>query len=310
MGSARIGVRIATATVVAVAVLLAYSAARSSEGYTFAQSNGFNLTIDSQASYNGVPVPNATWALKNLTPGSDKFFNFSDIKPGDQGENTISLHVNMNAFACLDFTNLQNAENGINEPESHVDGSSSGELAQEMEFFAWRDDGDNLFEVGESPLFGPASAQTVLNNKKYTLADSNAGPSLTASSTAYVGIMWCAGDLAVNIVTAVTSCDPTTMANEAQTDSFSVDIAFRAATVDQGDFRCQDPQGGGLGQQIGLFVKCEKLAQMGWPIPSYKTECPGGFGQNSSQSSQTNAPSSQSKSSPSSSGGSRTPRTR
>ena len=273
--------------VLIVSVLgVAYLAANvqgDSSGITFATENGFNLTIDSHALYNGALVPGSTWDLKNLVPSSDKFFNFGDVKPGDYGEAIISLHVNKNAWMCLDFNNLQNQENGINEPESHADATpNSGELAGGMEFFAWRDDGDDVFEVGEVPIFGTGvqSASVVLNNKKYTLADPTSPSPLTASTTAYVGITWCAGNLGVNLATAAISCDAAALGNVAQTDSMSVDISFRAVTTDQTDFRCEDSSGGsstGLGGEIGRFVKCKTLAKMGWPLPRYEAECPAGF---------------------------------
>ena len=41
-----------------------------------------------------------SWALSNLA--GKLFFNFTDVKPGDIGEDTISLHVNTNnAYACM-----------------------------------------------------------------------------------------------------------------------------------------------------------------------------------------------------------------
>lgn len=291
---------VARVVLIGVVIALAMGAALlrgGSLGITFANGNGFNLTIDSHAIYNGVSVPGSTWDLKNLVPGSDKFFNFGDVKPGDTGEDTISLHVNQNAWVCLDFNNLQNQENGINEPESHVDATpNSGELAGGMEFFAWRDDGDNVFEVGEVPIFGTGaqSASVVLNNKKYTIADSASASPITASTTAYIGITWCAGNLGVNLATAAISCDGTALGNAAQTDSMSVDISFRAVTTDQTDFRCEDPSGGGstgLGEEIGKFVKCKTIAKIGWPLPRYVTECPNGFGNSStSKASQSTVP--------------------
>ncbi len=295
--SIRLALRLVLLAGVTALLMGALALRGGSPGITFAQANGFNLTIDSHSTYNGVLVPSATWVLKNLTPGTDKFFNFGDIKPGDSGETTISFHVNMNAWLCMDFNNLQNLENGINEPESHVDVTpNAGELAAGTEFFAWRDDGDNVFEVGEQPLFGTStqSASTVLNNKTYTLADPTSPSPLTASSTAYVGITWCAGNLTVNLATGAITCDANALGNTAQTDSMSVDIAFRAVTIDQTDFRCEDPGGSsgsqGMGEQIGLFVKCEKIAQMGWPLPTYKTECPGGFGGPNNAQSQGSPP--------------------
>ncbi len=36
----------------------------------------------------------------------EKFFDLADIKPGDMGENTISMHVyNNDAWACMDLKN-------------------------------------------------------------------------------------------------------------------------------------------------------------------------------------------------------------
>jgi hypothetical protein len=272
-------------------------------GTTYAQfssGGGFNLRIDSQAIYNGAAMPAATWALKDLTPGADKFFNFADIKPGDQGRTTLSLHVNQNAWACLQFQNLTNAENGRNEPELTAGDStpSVGELAAGTEFFAWRDDGDNLFEVGEVPLFGTSTqaASSVLDNTKYAIADALSGGALVASTTRYVGVLWCAGDLSVNTATAAVSCNGEALGNTAQTDSFSVDVSITASTAsDQPTFTCNGtpppppppPSGGGLGEQIGLFVKCEIIANYGWPLPTYRTECPNGFGRNNTTTVQT-----------------------
>ena len=223
-------------------VILAFGMRADATGFTFATGDGFNLKIDSTATYNGVLQDgtngtfDSTWTLKNLHPHHDKFFNLDDVKPGDRGEATISLHVNQNAWICLDFEKLKERENGRNEPELHEDpsgGANSGELADGTEFFGWYDDGDNLFEVGEAPIFGTSTqaATIVLNQKTYALADSVAGTPFTASTTRYIGITWCAGDLTVNLATAVIGCDGEALGNEAQTDSFSVDLSFRAVPV-------------------------------------------------------------------------------
>ena len=231
------------------AVILAFGFRTEATGFTFAtkkKGETFDLKIDSTASWNGVLQPSSTWALKNLKPMSDKFFNISDVKPGDRGEATISLHVNKDAWVCLDFENLKEKENGRNEPELLEDnsgGANSGELADGTEFFGWRDDGDNIFEVGEIPLFGTSTsrqaATKVLNQMTYALADSKTGNPLTASTTRYIGIEWCAGDLVVDVPTATITCDGEVLGNEAQTDSFSVDVSFRAVPVkDNKKFTC------------------------------------------------------------------------
>ncbi len=201
-------------------------------GVTFA-TYGIDLKIDSEATYNGVLVPSGTWVLKNLVPGVDKFWNFDDIKPGDQGENTISMHVkNTDAWLCLDFKNLKQNENDINEPESHEDdnGNTSGELAEVMEFFAWKDDGDNVFELGEKPIFGTTTQRAieVLDEKTYTIGDAGGGGYCGVNKSRYVGIYWCAGDLQVDLNTAEITCDGSKLGNESQTDSMTVDVSIRA----------------------------------------------------------------------------------
>ncbi|HWO07767.1 MAG TPA: hypothetical protein VNM40_04285 [Candidatus Paceibacterota bacterium] len=245
MLAARVETRAAVATTVATATVLAFAFGAPATGYTFANGS-FNLKIDSTATYNGVLQPKSTWALKNLNPGSDKFFNLKDVRPGDQGEATISFHVNKDSWICLDFENLKERENGRNEPEGQEDdsgGSNSGELADGTEFFAWYDDGDNIFEIGEKPIFGTSTdkqaATITLNNKTYALADSIAGDAFKANKTSYIGIQWCAGDMQVNLATAVITCDASALGNEAQTDSFSVDIGFRAVpSKDNKKFTC------------------------------------------------------------------------
>ena len=219
------------ATLLAVVSVAAY--VRSDEpGITFA-TNGIDLQIDSKAWYNGSPVASATWSLKNLVPGSDHFFNLSDIKPGDYGCNVISMHVKKtDAWLCLDFKNLKSFDNGVNEPESHVDpnGAASGELAAGTEFFGWVDNGDGTFQPGEKILFGTSTqaASSVLNDRTYIIGDSKNGSSCKQNTTKYVGICWCAGDLTVNTVTGKIGCDGNALGNAAQTDSFAVDVSIRA----------------------------------------------------------------------------------
>ncbi len=211
-------------------------------GVTFAGGN-FDLKVDSEASYNGVPVPAGTWSLKDLVPGVDKFFNFNDIKPGDQGENTISLHAKKSPlWVCLTFYNLLNGENDINEPESHVDATPAvGELTSAMEFFAWQDDGDNIFEVGEKPLFGTSTqaANQVLNGKTYPVYDYSTGGAIPKNGTKHVGVYWCAGDLTVDVPTATINCEGQSLGNEYQTDTMKVDVRLTAVSAtEQPKFQC------------------------------------------------------------------------
>ncbi|MEK7530819.1 MAG: hypothetical protein AAB573_03040 [Patescibacteria group bacterium] len=210
---------------------------------TFA-TNGVNLRIDSKGWYNGAAIPSATWALKDLTPGVDKFFNFNDIKPGDYGREVISMHVkNTSSWLCLDFTNLTNDENVQIEPEWDYDddGDDAGELTDGMEFFGWRDDGDGVFEVGEKPLFGTStqSASIVLDDTSYVVGDSGGGGACGVNETRYVGLYWCAGNLFVHVPSASITCDGSTLGNDAQTDQMSVDVSIRALpSKDNPKFMC------------------------------------------------------------------------
>lgn len=209
--------------------------AQENPGITFA-TKGISLKIDSKAWYNGAIVPSATWALKNLNPTSDKFFNFDDVKPGDFGCNVISMHVkDQDAWMCMDFENLTQDENGMNEPEALVDTTPGADLANGTEFFGWTDDGDGKYEPPtEKALFGTSTkaASTVLNDKTYVIGDSKQGGACRVNTTRYVGMCWCAGGLTVAANGKMT-CDATKLGNAAQTDSFALDVAIRAEPTNQ-----------------------------------------------------------------------------
>lgn len=250
------------------------------------QSGGIDLKIDSTAHYNGMicdletktwipenpsttPSPlqfpisgtpcTSSWILTDLT--QEKFFNFNDLKPGDMGENTISLHVVDNdAWACMEFNNFQNNDPNITEPESVVDsteGDGEGELAQSMTMFAWYDDGDNVFEPTanppEQPLLDPViqTAEEVLNSPVITLADSTTGNPIVGGpiddeeSTWYIGWQWCLGTLDVDLSSGETSCDSTGLGNETQTDQVLTDVTFRIEQArNNSDFVCNPDEGG------------------------------------------------------------------
>jgi len=211
-----------------------FSDTEKSVGNTFI-AGGIDLTIDSQCSYNGAQSSQCgLWGLKDLDElTSSRFFNFTDIKPGDWGENTISMHVNNNdAWACLTIDNMHNDGNGLTEPEIAAndpnDGENQGELAQNLYFTAWADDGDNIWEAGEPLLFtnklGPAS--DVLNSKTYALADSTIGNPILGGTTRNIGLEWCFGTMTVDEATHTIACDGSNAGNGTQTDSLTADVTF------------------------------------------------------------------------------------
>ena len=78
-------------------------------------------------------------------------FTLEDVKPGDSGEVTISLHICDNpGYLKLIGDLTGNAENGQTEPETDdegVDGDGIGELADAIEVCVWYDeDCDNVYE--------------------------------------------------------------------------------------------------------------------------------------------------------------------
>ncbi|OGF65264.1 hypothetical protein A2Z53_03240 [Candidatus Giovannonibacteria bacterium RIFCSPHIGHO2_02_42_15] len=94
-----------------------------------------------------------TWAETDLGL-THKFFKLTDVKPGDVGENTISLHLtNNDGWGRFVISAVKDYDNTCTEPEDEVvtEGCTvatpenqvpgSGELSQNISFFAWLDQG-------------------------------------------------------------------------------------------------------------------------------------------------------------------------
>jgi hypothetical protein len=195
-----------------------------STGNTFA-TGVIDLKIDNESYFTDdtgklVFSPSTSWSLSDLS--GKLFFNFTDLKPGDIGEDTISLHVNNNnAWACMSMKLKSTPENGQNEPESLIDkttGANQGELQKYLYFTFWADDGDNVYEKGEK-IFKSGPVKDIFNGKSWTLADSrsniwqkngwnydsrgNCGDwnpkkksePISGNSTHYIGKAWCFGDM-------------------------------------------------------------------------------------------------------------------
>lgn len=192
-----------------------------------------------------------SWDLTDLTV--EKFFNFEDLKPGDYGEDTISVHVNDNdAWLCAAARITSDSDNGFSEPEDEVfgtnsdndDGTVDGDLDNGLNFAFWVDDGDNVFEVGEPAPFltGPLSG---LNPEgKIALSDSSdTGPfgdtPIPGDETVNIGKIWCYGALAADPADAGNgspadrqetgfTCDGSGVGNIGQTDTVTGDLQFYA----------------------------------------------------------------------------------
>lgn len=194
-----------------------------------------------------------------------RFFAFDDLKPGDWGEDTISLHVDNNdAYLCVDVTLTSDDDNGCTEPEAGdgdltcgEPGLGEGELADAITFFWWADDGDNVYEESETLLpAGPLGALGVGETATIALADSQQniwntdllpGP-VPGGETLYIGKAWCFGDGSGFAAYAEgdtgpdvrpVQCDGAPLNNETQTDSATLDISFQAVQArHNSDFFC------------------------------------------------------------------------
>ncbi|NMB56835.1 hypothetical protein GYA19_02755 [Candidatus Beckwithbacteria bacterium] len=190
----------------------------------------------------------STWELKDLDPTQDKFFNFSDIKPGDWGENTISLHVTNNpAYACVNFINMHDDDFNGTEPERNLlegndktEGPDQGEMAENVDVLLWHDDGDNIYEEGETLLTNGVEPASTVFTSSYELFNPSTG-AMEPMMAKYLGLAWCAGTMTIKPDYSL-SCDGTTMGNEAQTDSLSVDVSlFVEQARHNGQFSCKRP---------------------------------------------------------------------
>ena len=193
------------------------------------QAGELDLKIDNSSYYNGFYNPGTSWLqLADLddgngpAQGSYLFFNFLDLKPGDYGEDTISLHVENDSWLCVDVTLTGDDENLLTEPEA-LDGDDSsggtgaGELAERVNFIWWADDGDNVFEICEGTEdpqteavdceneillpSGPLGNLEVGESATIALADSQNNiwdpiPSpFPGGQTKFIGKAWCFGNL-------------------------------------------------------------------------------------------------------------------
>lgn len=230
------------------------------------EGGALDLKIDNTSYFNGVLNQGTTWELDDLS--DQLFFDFTDIKPGDIGEDTISLHTENDSWVCADFTLNEDNDNTCTEPENLDDLSCNepdgdlfdGELGENVNFAFWTDDGDNVLEDNEE-IIASGSADNVLDSQ-ITLADSvtnNVGGSdgdpMTGGVTHYIAKAWCFGDLGLEALTQDNqgtesartpanstggiSCDGSLVDNAAQTDKLLSDISFSAVqSRNNPDFVC------------------------------------------------------------------------
>lgn len=195
-----------------------FSDTETSENNTFV-AGAIDLKVDYTGYYNEEVGgdPWVQWDLEDLTE-SRRFFDFEDLKPGDFGEGTISLHVYNNpAWACVTIDPTMNDDNGSTEPELELDepdGDSifDGELAQSLQFEIWADTNcNNTLDAGEQVL---TSGSGPVTPRMWPIADSQTSEPLDPQEDYCIGVNW-------NL--------PEEVGNEAQTDKYMADISFYVA---------------------------------------------------------------------------------
>lgn len=248
------------AVIVATSTGAFFSDRETAVGNTFT-AGAIDLKVDNESYYNGAVSEHTTFGPSDLDNGL-LFFDFNDLKPDDEGEDTISLHVNNNdSWLCMDMSLTSDDDISSNEPElktgdpENTDDAWDGELGGLLEMIWWVDDGDNVLEEGESLLNGGVKTvgEFFGEDNVFTadLADATTnvwtgepGP-VIGGKDYFIAKAWCYGDLSEARVpqdgfgktgtngplsergTGVV-CDGKALGNESQTDGLTMNIAFRA----------------------------------------------------------------------------------
>jgi predicted ribosomally synthesized peptide with SipW-like signal peptide len=254
---------IAVVAAVVIGVTTAFfSDTETSTGNTFT-AGSLDLLVDSNCSYNGQPSTECgVWGLgtngENLI--NQKFFNFLDVKPGDTGENTISLFVDNNpAWACAEVALTMDDDITCTEPELGDDTTCAepdvttndlwdGDMISNMTLMWWPDfDCTNDLDESEYGKRFFMSQETIAqifgngnHNLYLTLADEdtnffgeldNAGKPLPlAGDKKYcVGLAWCMGTMTTvlnNNGVYDIKCDGASVNNAPQSDKLMADLKF------------------------------------------------------------------------------------
>ncbi len=236
-------------------------------------SYGFDWNNPTVQAPTGVWGPNAanSWALSDLT--NQLFFSFRDLKPGDYGEDTISMHVQNNAWACMAMDLTATPDNGINDPETDagdITDGDGGELQNYLSFMFWNDDGDNVLETGEQVITELSGLPgTIFGGAWHAIADQGDTP-LQAGATTYIGKGWCFGTMTAAPVAqdgvntnppsaparVGFTCDGSGEHNVAQTDGISVDVSFYSVqSRNNANFQCSSlPPFVGEGRPVGAVL--------------------------------------------------------
>lgn len=229
-----------------------FSDTETSAGNTFA-AGVVDLQIANDSYYNRNANANTSWELRPALT-DEKFFDFDDIKPGDWGEDTITLRVENNpVWACAEIAITQDDDGTCTDPELVNDPSCvpnnadlfDGEIAQNVSYVVWNDDGDNVLEDDESPsaILAQGKLDQLEAGIKLALVDSqvnnlggNPGDAMLGETNYFLGKAWCFGNMTLAPVAQGNgnsptldpgfTCDEAGINNASQTDVLQADISF------------------------------------------------------------------------------------
>ena len=203
----------AAAALVVGATFAFFSDSETSTGNTFTAGT-LDLKVDNTCHYNepaddtpNCPTPPegfTTWDSTDLGV-AHKFFYFTDVKPGDYGEDTVSLTVENDAWLRMLIDVTADTDNSCTGPETVAEpgcgANDDGELLENLLFTVWLDQGvtpgfqgpqdlsecDNDFVEQFEPTL--ISEGTVQDGEIWNLADFD-GAYLLAEQKACFGIAW------------------------------------------------------------------------------------------------------------------------
>lgn len=259
---------IAVAAAIVIGGTYAYfSDTETSTGNTFTAGQ-IDLKVSDVCSYyqNGINVncpENSNWETGDLGE-VNKFFYFSDLKPGDYGTNVIDFNIiNNDAWMCAEFT-TDSDENGLNEPELSMDPADTepvGELGNYLNVMWWNDaDQDGTIDTGEKILYdGPRTLADWLalnpanegnqsgdGTLPLTFADSQwnwlTGTTINPmipNTPFYVGVAWCLGT--IDYTDTGFTCDGAAVDNDAQSDKIDATLSFYVVQArNNATFKCAE----------------------------------------------------------------------
>ena len=208
------------------------------------------------------------WSINN---NGRALYNFTDLKPGDQGGGTFDLKVTSNdAYVCAKSTITGTPENDRNYPELNAGdvttGANDGELQNYLKFATYADLNNNgVYDPATEPV-NVGQYISSHDSKGITAADlGSAGwvsvadtttpntwltmGTLPANQQKDAGLLYCFGNFTTTgsgAGTQVTGCDGTDttgLQNQAQTDGVVGSIQFYAVqTRNNPNFKCSDLQ--------------------------------------------------------------------